>query len=115
MASENIQGREKIGGDIDATGPALGSTTIDTATEQPVPKLEPPQLVDEYIIGEQPVSNTERQIVGLDVRLKSPDPHYLPPSVLALGHRSTASRIATPPLEDYPICTSRDASSRARR
>ena len=114
MASENIQGREKLSGDTETTGAALGSATIDSATEQPTPNLEPPQLVDDYIIGEQPVSDPERPIIGLDVRLNSPGPHYLPPGILALGHRSTARKIATPPSEDYPICTFRAVFSRER-
>ena len=112
MASESIQGREKLGGDTEATGVAPGATAIDTADEQTAPNLEPPKVVDEGIAGEQPISNPEGQIVGLDVRLKSPGPPYLSPSVLALSYRSTASRIATPLSEDYPICTFRAASSR---
>ena len=114
MAPESIQGREKLGGDTEATGVARSSTAIDAADEQPAPNLEPLKVVDEGIVGEQPVSDPERQVVGLDVRLKSPGPPYLPPSVLALGHRSTASRIVTPPLEDYLICTFSAASSRER-
>jgi hypothetical protein len=114
MATESIQGRENIGGHTEATAVALGSTAIDNVYEQPAPNPEPPQVVGEVIAGKQPVSGLEGQIVGLDVRSKSPGTHYLPPSVLALGHRSTARKIATPPLEDYPICTFRAASSRER-
>lgn len=110
MASESIQGREKLGGDTEATG----VTPDSTADKQLAPNPKPPEAVDESIAGEQPVSNLEGQIVGLDVRLKSPGPHNPPPSVLTFGHRSTASKIVTPLLEGYPICTFHAASSRER-
>jgi hypothetical protein len=79
MATESIQDGEGIGSDTEATVVPRGSTAIDSSTayEQPAFNPEPPQIVDEDIVGEQPVLGPERQIVGLDVRLKSLGTHCL--------------------------------------
>jgi hypothetical protein len=79
MATESIQDGEGIGSDTETTVVPRGPTAIhsSTAYEQPALNPEPPQVVDEYIAGEQPVSDPERQIVGLDVRSKSLGTHCL--------------------------------------
>jgi hypothetical protein len=80
MATDSIQDGEETGGDTEATLVPRGSTAIDSSTayEQPALNPEPPQVVDEVIAGEQSVSDREGQIVGLDVRSKSPGTHRLP-------------------------------------
>lgn len=74
MATGSIQD-----GDTETTVVPRGSTAIHSsaAHEQPTLNPEPPQVVDEDIVGEQPVSGPERQIVGLDVRSKSLGTHRL--------------------------------------
>jgi hypothetical protein len=81
MATESIQDGEEIGSDTGTTVVPRGSTAIDSSTADAQPALNPesPQVVDEVIAGEKPVSDPQGQIVGLDVRSKSPGTHRLPP------------------------------------
>jgi hypothetical protein len=79
MATESIEDGEGIGSNTEATVVPRGSTAIHSSTTYEPPALNPElhQVVDEVIAGEQPVSDPEGQIVGLDVRSNSLGTHRL--------------------------------------